>query len=143
MPVSGNRRTTHAAGDPSGGDAPWPATPLRFPARRSSIPRVRGFLETAIGRIEGDAVDPSGVLMAADVLATALIQHARRWSDLEAAVVHDEEDLYVRLSVPSRQGEEQVAIADRSLRLLYAMVDSVDLRVSEGRAFAVIQVPRH
>jgi hypothetical protein len=116
-----------------------PLARIAVPARRPSL----DVLRTATGEALADARCGErcarDVVLATDELAAVLLDVARPESELEVELRADDDDVYVRMSVPLRADDLAPRTPELTGLLLEATADSYDIRIDEGEVVAVIQ----
>lgn len=111
---------------------------VQVPAEPGFLPAIRSAVTIAVRRVGADASCTAGLRSTADELAGELLHHARPWAHFDIDIVHDDEDVYLRMAVEQEHPQRSLRVTMQ--RLVFAgLVDSVDVRTEGTRIYGVAQ----
>ena len=112
---------------------------VTVPAQLRFLELIQTAVRVGLGATDCDPDCASDVQLAADELAAVLIVSARSPGQLRLRVTHDDDDVYVRMSVPLSEAGFHPRHAGLSRMLLDATADSYDVRVCGDDLVGVLQ----
>jgi anti-sigma regulatory factor (Ser/Thr protein kinase) len=115
---------------------------MTVPAAPRYLTVVRSAAAIAFDEAGCDEASTRDLVLATDELASVVLGGSRPEGTLELEVAYDDDDLYVRVSVPLSRGGFTPATPELTELLLAATTASFEVRIDEGTLYGVLQRER-
>jgi anti-sigma regulatory factor (Ser/Thr protein kinase) len=113
---------------------------VSVPAHTAMVPAVRAAVGASVRLMGVGAPVVAALRRVTEELATNLIEYAAPLAQLDVEVVHDEEDIYLRMRV-DRAARSAISRSSGLLRLLLSgSIDSVEVGAEGDGVYGVVQV---
>lgn len=113
---------------------------VKLPADMALVPAAHAAVAGVVRRLGFSVSVVAALRRAAEELASSLVERAKPWSQLDIELAHDEEDVYLRMTVDQATTTATPRSSGMTRLLLKGTIDSVDVGVDDGRAYGVVQL---